>query len=135
VKIDETEIVEGRYYSTDHVWVKVEDKKVRVGVSDYAQKQLRELLVVDLLEAGSTVEQSKPFATVESVKVVVDVISPLSGVVVEINDELRSNPRLINEDPFGKGWLVVIEPSNLGDEMKRLMDFDKAIGWHKTFVK
>ena len=135
MKIDEYEVAEGLCYSTDHAWIKVEDGKARIGISDYAQKQLKQILVIDLPEIGSKTTQTEPYASIESIKLVTDLISPLSGTVVEINSELQSNPTLINEDPFGKGWLLILEPSNLDKELPNLMDFQKAVEWYKELIK
>ena len=135
VKVDDFEVVEGLYYSKDYMWVKVEDGKARVGLSDYAQRKLKQILVLDIPASGSTLKQFEPFGTVESIKVVTDVISPLSGVVVEVNKAVQDDPGLINEDPFGGGWLILVDPSNLDEEIAKLMDFKKAVEWHKELAK
>ena len=135
VKVDDYEVKEGLYYSKDYLWVEIEDGKARIGLTDYAQKQLREILVVELPSAGDEIEKGEPFGSVESAKTVSDLIAPLTGVVEEVNEKVVENPALINEDPYGEGWLIVISPSKLEEELKELMDFDRAVEWHKELVK
>jgi glycine cleavage system H protein len=135
VKVDGYEVPEGLYYTKDWEWVKVEGDKVRVGLTDYAQKQLREVVYAELPDPGTTVKQKEPYGTVESVKAVSDLVAPVSGTVEEVNEEVQSSPEILNEDPFGKGWLLVIKPSNLQAELAKIMDFDKAVEWHKSLLK
>ncbi|RLI09402.1 glycine cleavage system protein GcvH [Candidatus Bathyarchaeota archaeon] len=135
VKVDDYEVKEGLYYSKDYLWVEVEDGKAKIGLTDYAQKQLRDILVVDLPEAGTEVEKGEPFGTVESAKTVSDLIAPLTGVVEEVNSAVIDNPALINEDPYGEGWVIVITPTKLEEELKELMDFEAAVKWHEELVK
>jgi glycine cleavage system H protein len=135
VKIDGYEVPEGLYYTEEWGWVKVEEDKVRVGITDYAQKQLREVVYAELPGAGTTVEQGEPYGTVESVKAVSDLVAPVSGTVEEVNEEVESSPEILNEDPYEKGWLLKIKPSNLEPELKNVMDFKKAVEWHKTLIE
>lgn len=135
VEVEGYEVKEGLYYSKDYAWVKVEDGKVRIGITDYAQKQLREILVVDLPSAGDEIEKGEPFGSVESAKTISDLIAPLSGVVEEVNEKVVENPALINEDPYGEGWLIIISPTKLDEELKELMDFDAAVKWHEELAK
>ena len=132
VKVENFEVPEGLYYSNDFAWVKVEGDKVRMGITDYAQKQLREIVYAELPEAGSEVKQNEPYGTLESVKAVSDLVAAVSGTVEEINEEVQSQPELLNEDPYEKGWLVVVKPANLQADLANLMDFDKAVEWHKN---
>jgi len=135
VKVDDYEVPEGLYYSKDYAWAKVEDGKVRVGITDYAQKQLREVVYVELPSVGDVVTQNEPYGTVESVKAVSDLVAPVSGTVEAVNEAVQNRPELVNEDPYGEGWLIVIAPSNLEEELKNLMDFEKAVEWHKELIK
>jgi len=135
VKVDDYEVKEGLYYSKDYLWVELEGDKARIGLTDYAQKQLRDILVVDLPETGTEIEKGEPFGSVESAKTISDLIAPLSGVVEEVNEKVVENPALINEDPYGEGWLIVISPTKLDEELKELMDFDAAVKWHEELVK
>jgi glycine cleavage system H protein len=135
VKVDGYEVMEGLYYSKDYFWVKIENGKARMGITDYAQKQLREIVYAELPSAGGTIKQNEPFGSVESVKAVSDLIAPLSGTIEQVNEEVTSKPELLNEDPYGKGWLLVVAPSNLDEELKNLMDFNAAVEWHKSLLK
>ncbi len=135
VKVDGYEVPEGLYYTEDWAWVKVEGDKARIGITDYAQKQLREVVYAELPEAGATLKQKEPYGTVESVKAVSDLVAPLSGTVEETNEEVQSSPEILNEDPYGKGWLLVVKPSNQQAELAKIMDYNKAVEWHKTLVK
>ena len=135
VKVDNYEVPEGLYYSNDFEWIKIEGDKVRMGITDYAQKQLREIVYAELPEAGTEVKQNEPYGTVESVKAVSDLVAAISGTVEEVNAEVQSKPELLNEDPYTKGWLLIIKPSNLQAELANLMDFNKAAEWHKTLGK
>ncbi len=135
VKVDGYEVPEGLYYTKDWEWIKVEGDKVRVGITDYAQKQLREVVYAELPDSGTTLKQGEPYGTVESVKAVSDLIAPVSGTVEDVNEEVQSSPEILNEDPFKKGWLLVIKPSNLEAELAKIMNFNKAVEWHKTLIE
>jgi len=135
VKVDGTEVKEGLYYTKEFEWAKVEGDKVRIGVTDYAQKQLREIVYAELPSPGTTITQNTPYGTVESVKAVSDLIAPISGEILEVNTEVQSKPELLNEDPYEKAWLLVVRPANLQAELAGLMDFNKAVEWHKTLKK
>ena len=135
VKVDNYEVPEGLYYSKDFEWIKIEGDKVRMGITDYAQKQLREIVYAELPEAGTEVKQNEPYGTVESVKAVSDLVAAISGTVEEVNAEAQSKPEILTEDPYVKGWLILVKPANLQAEMADLMDFDKAVEWHKNQAK
>jgi glycine cleavage system H protein len=132
VKVDNYKVPEGLYYSNDFEWIKVEGDKVRMGITDYAQKQLREIVYAELPEAGANVKQNEPYGTLESVKAVSDLVAAISGTVEEVNAEVQSQPEILNEDPYVKGWLILVKPANLQAELANLMDFDKAVEWHKN---
>jgi glycine cleavage system H protein len=132
VKVENYEVPEGLYYSNDFEWVKVEGDRVRMGITDYAQKQLREIVYAELPEPGTEVQQNEPYGTLESVKAVSDLVAAISGTVEEVNDEVKSKPEVLNEDPYVKGWLLLVKPANLQAELANLMDFDKAVEWHKN---
>lgn len=110
-------------YSQEHEWVKDEDGKVRIGITDFAQSELGDIVFVELPEVGDELEAEEPFGSVESVKTVSELYAPISGKVVEINGELEDSPELVNESPHDKAWMIVIDPSNPG-EMEDLMDAD-----------
>jgi glycine cleavage system H protein len=134
VKVDGHEVTEGLYYSKEWFWVKIEGDKARLGITDYAQKQLREIVFVELPAVGGSVKANEPFGSVESVKAVSDLVSPLSGTIDQTNPDVTNKPELLNEDPFNKGWLLVIAPSNLNAELAALMDFNKSVEWHKSLI-
>jgi glycine cleavage system H protein len=135
VKVGAYEVPEGLYYSKDFEWIKIEGDKIRMGITDYAQKTLREIVYAELPSAGGDVKQGEPYGTVESVKAVSDLIAAVTGTIEEVNDEVQSKPELLNEDPFGKGWLLVVKPANLQAELANLMDFNAAVEWHKNQSK
>lgn len=99
-------------YTEEHTWLKVEENKGRVGITDYAQGQLTDILFVDLPEIGTEVRYMEPFGVVESAKSTNDLFSPVSGKVVEVNEALMKKPGTINKDPYGDGWIIVIDMSN-----------------------
>jgi glycine cleavage system H protein len=119
--LDRFEFPKGLYYSADHLWAKKEDGSVRVGATDMAQQAAGPLLFVRIMPKGRQVESGKPLGTIETGKWVGPLKSPLSGTIVEVNEALKTQPKLLNEDPYGKGWLVVLQPSKLDDELKNLM--------------
>jgi len=120
---EEYVVPDGLYYSGEHEWVKVqEDGTVVIGVSDYAQKTLHDIVYVELPDAGSDAEYMGVIGALESVKAVSDMNSPVSGEVLEVNDALLDSPDIINEDPYGKGWIAKIKPSNLQGDILNLMD-------------
>jgi glycine cleavage system H protein len=105
-----TEVPSDRRYSTEHEWAMEQDGRIVVGITDFAQDQLGDVVFVGLPEPGTEVEAGKALGEVESTKSVSDVYSPVSGRVVDRNAEVEQNPELINEDPYGRGWLVAIDP-------------------------
>ncbi len=108
-------------YSKDHLWVKVESDGYRIGITDYAQDALGDVVYVELPQVGARINRGEPFGVVESVKAVSDLIAPVSGDVVEINGELPDNPQWLNEEPYGKGWLIRIDGVD-SSELNELMD-------------
>ena len=98
-------------YSSDHEWVRAEGTTLRVGITDYAQDALGDVVYVEIPEVGAVVAAGDKVSEVESTKSVSDIYAPVSGTVVEANDELSSAPERLNEDPYGEGWICVIEPS------------------------
>jgi glycine cleavage system H protein len=103
------DIPDGLRYSTDHEWARPEEGKVRVGITDYAQDALGDVVFVDLPEVGTAVQKGEACAEVESTKSVSEIYAPVTGTVVEVNADLGDNPERLNEDPYGEGWICVIE--------------------------
>jgi glycine cleavage system H protein len=108
-------------YARDHEWARAEGDRATVGITDYAQEQLNEIVHVDLPPVGTAVTGGEPFGEVESTKSVSDLYSPVSGTIVGRNDALDNSPELINADPYGQGWLIVVEMTDAG-ELGQLMD-------------
>lgn len=118
-------------FSKEHEWVlQLEDNKVRVGISDYAQDQLGDIVFVELVEEGTEVEKDESLGTVESVKSASEIYSPVSGTVVAVNEDLEDEPEKVNEEPYEGGWMVEIELSN-PEELKELLDEDA----YKAFIE
>jgi len=106
------------YYSQDHEWAQLKDGKATVGITDFAQKQLGDVVYVELPQVGTQLEFHQSIGVVESVKAVSDIYSPLSGEVIEINDSLNDSPELINEDPHGKGWIIRLKIKDESETVK-----------------
>ncbi len=108
-------------YHKEHTWARVKGNRATIGITDYAQEALGDIVYIDLPEMDSTVEANNELSEIESTKATSPVISPISGTVVEVNEELGDNPEIINEDPYEKGWIAVIEMSD-PKEIDELMD-------------
>ncbi len=108
-------------YSKEHEWVRISGRRAVVGITDFAQSQLGDIVFVELPAVGATITAGKRFSVVESVKAVSDIFAPLGGTVVEVNEALNDAPETVNQDPFGKGWIAVIEMAE-GTGAEGLMD-------------
>ena len=117
-------------YLREHEWARVEGGRVTVGITEYAQSELGEIVYVELPEVGAEVEHAEAFGTVESVKAVSDLFAPVSGEVVEVNEALEDEPGLVNTDPYGDGWMMVVEMSD-PDELADLM----TAGEYAAFIE
>ncbi|OGS63262.1 MAG: glycine cleavage system protein H [Euryarchaeota archaeon RBG_19FT_COMBO_69_17] len=120
-------VPDGLRYSKDHEWAKVEGDRARVGITDHAQSELTDVVYVELPETGKVVDQGAVLGTVESVKAVSEILSPLGGKVLEVNRTLEDRPEIVNKDPYGGGWLVLLEIAN-PSEVTKLLD---AAGYRK----
>ncbi|SFB12343.1 MULTISPECIES: glycine cleavage system protein GcvH [unclassified Bacillus (in: firmicutes)] len=107
-------------YSEEHEWVKVEGEQVRVGITYFAQSELGDIVFVELPEVGDEVSADEPFGSVESVKTVSELYAPISGKVVAVNEDLNDNPEFVNESPYEKAWMIVVEPTDK-NEIESLM--------------
>ena len=107
-------------YSEEHEWVKTEGEQVRIGITDFAQSELGDIVFVELPEVGDEVTADEPFGSVESVKTVSELYSPVTGKVIAINEDLSDNPEFVNESPYEKAWMIVVELSD-ASEMDNLM--------------
>ncbi|KQR72170.1 glycine cleavage system protein GcvH [Pedobacter sp. Leaf176] len=110
-------------YTKDHEWVKVEGSEALIGITDFAQRELGDIVYVDINSVGSEVAKEEVFGTVEAVKTVSDLFMPVTGTVLEINAELNDNPELVNSDPYGKGWMVKVSLTDLA-EIEDLLSAD-----------
>ncbi len=108
-------------YHREHTWVKVSGKRATIGITDHAQEALGDIVYIDLPEADTAVEANSELAEIESTKATSSVISPVSGTVLEVNEELAESPEIINEEPYGKGWVAVLEIED-ETETEELMD-------------
>ena len=124
-------VPEENYYTKDHEWAQVDENMVTVGITEYAQNTLGEVVYVELPETGQKVTQNEPFGVVESVKAVSDLLAPVSGTVIEVNDSVVENPGLINDDSLNNGWLVRIEM----DTEKELANLMRAPEYKKLIEK
>lgn len=123
-------VPEGLLYTKEHEWAKIEDDIAVVGITDYAQEQLGDIVYVELPEVGREVKQMESFGVVESVKAVSELFSPLSGTVEEVNEELNEHPELINQDPYGKGWIIKVKIRDR-EETKKLLSHEE----YRKFVE
>jgi len=111
-------------YSEEHEWVKTEGEKVRIGITEFAQSELGDIVFVELPEVGDVLTANEPFGSVESVKTVSELYAPVSGKVVEVNEELNDSPEFVNESPYEKAWMVIVEPTDAG-EVDKLMSAEQ----------
>ena len=114
-------IPEDLKYSKEHEWVRLDGDNVIIGITDYAQNELGDIVFIELPAVGSKIEFMKPFGTIEAVKAVSDLFSPLTGTVIETNSSLEDDAGIVNSDPYGEGWIIKVE---LGDksELNKLLD-------------
>ena len=135
MRVGDYEVPKGLYYTREHEWAKVlEDGTVLMGITDYAQKKLHEIVNVELPEVGARVGQMEAFASVDSVKATSEIYAPVSGEVVEANEKLIDRPELLNQDPYGEGWIAKIRPSSqerLERELTELM----AAGQYADYLR
>ena len=108
-------------YTNEHEWIRLEGEEAYVGITDYAQDQLGDIVFVDIPTEGETLEKGETFGTIEVVKTVSDLFLPIGGEILEVNPELEEQPELVNQDPYGKGWLVRIKPTD-ASELDELLD-------------
>lgn len=120
---------EDYHYTKDHEWIKLKGEKATVGITDFAQKQLGDVVYVELPQVGTQLEFHQSIGVIESVKAVSDVYSPVSGEVIELNEKLNESPELVNQDPHGKGWIIKLKIRD-ESELQKLMsasEYEKYI--------
>lgn len=117
-------------YSKDHEWVRVEGEEAFVGITDFAQSQLGDIVFVDITTEGETLAQNEAFGTIEAVKTVSDAFMPVAGEVLEFNGELENAPETVNKDPYGQGWMIKIRVTDMGqlDDLLSAEEYAKLIG-------
>ena len=117
-------------YSSEHEWARQEGGRVRVGITQFAAEKMSDLVFIELPQVGAQVSFMQPFGVIESVKAVSDLFAPVSGTVVEVNTALASTPEVVNSDPYGQGWFILVEPKDAG-ELQKLMtaqQYRKVVG-------
>ncbi|RLE79426.1 MAG: glycine cleavage system protein GcvH [Thermoprotei archaeon] len=129
MKYKEYEVNENVLYTKTHEWAKIENGKVRVGLTDYAVKKLKDIVYIEPQDIGQHVKKGDPIAAIDSIKASENVYAPVSGKIVEINSEVVEDPTLINRDPYGEGWILVIEVENPEeiDELLKPEDYVKLL--------
>ena len=135
MKVEGYEVKERLYYTATHEWASVDGARVRIGLSDFAQKSLHEIVFVELPHKGAKVSQKSSIGTVESVKAVSEVFSPISGEIIEVNEKLLDKPELINEKPYDEGWVAIIKADKIDVDLKNLMNAEKYMQHVKEEAK
>lgn len=117
-------------YTKDHEWVKIENDVATIGVTDFAQSELGDIVFIEVETVGETIEQEAVFGTIEAVKTVSDLFCPVTGEVIEFNDELEDSPEKVNDDPYGEGWIIKLKPSDLNqiNELLSVEEYKSLIG-------
>lgn len=121
-------IPDGLKYTKDHEWVKVEGKTAIVGITDFAQSELGDIVYIDINTVGQEVGEHEVFGTVEAVKTVSDLYMPVAGKVIEVNPLLDSSPEKVNEDPYGEGWMIKVELTDSADSLLSASQYRELIG-------
>lgn len=125
-EIEQLTIADNVRYAQDHEWAKLEGDKIKIGISDYAQDQLGDVVFVELPQIGNKIKKGEEFGTVESVKAVSELYMPVSGEVISINSKLEESPELVNKSPYDDGWMIEIKPDDLS-ELDALMNKEEYI--------
>ena len=117
-------------YTKDHEWLRIEGNEAYVGITHFAQSELGDIVFIDVDTEGESLEKEEVFGSVEAVKTVSDLFAPLDGEVVELNPELEDNPELVNDDPYGDGWIIKVSPNNPNekDELMNFLSYEELIG-------
>lgn len=129
MRIEDIDVPDNLHYTKEHQWLLAEGERCRIGLTDYAQKQLHEIVFIDLPGVGGAVNAGQAIGSVESVKTLSDIFSPVSGDVLEVNKSVQDSPGVINKSPYQDGWLVILKASKLKEELKSLLSAE-AYGSH-----
>jgi glycine cleavage system H protein len=132
MRILDYEIPDNLHYSKEHEWVQLEGIEATIGITDYAQKQLHEIVYVEIQKEGTEIKQFQTMGTVESVKSVSDIFSPVTGKITKTNQELADSPEKLNEDPYGKGWLAKINLTDFKKDQEKLLTPTQYADYIKT---
>ncbi len=136
MKVNTYDIPENNYYLKEHEWVLLEDaNNAKIGITDYAQKALREITYFYPGKRGSKVKRMDTICKIESIKCVAEILSPLSGIILRFNKALLDDPGIVNRDPYGKGWISIIRPTNLGKELEKLLKPEPYAEYIKELTK
>ena len=133
--IDKYEVPEDLYYTKDHAWVRIEGNQIRIGITDFMQKMAGEITFIRLPRAGKDLETDKTLFTLQSGKWSGKVLVPAAGKVVDVNKDLAAAQKPMNDDPYGAGWIAVMEPATLADVASRLLFGDAAVAFLKDEIK
>lgn len=135
VDVEGFDFPENLYYGKDHVWIRIQTNEIRIGFTSLGQSLCKEIVHVDLPFEGEEFKQDDEIASFETIKAVIKIQAPLSGKIKEVNPALLEQPDLINADPYGKGWLLAIQPSRLKEESKSLMTIKEAEKYYKAIIE
>jgi glycine cleavage system H protein len=136
MKADGYDVPDNLHYNKEHEWILTENgKPVRMGITDYAQRMLKEITFVYLPEKGMTVKRLEAICTIESIKAISELYSPFTGRIVEVNEKLGERPGIINEDPYGEGWIIAINPSRLKKEVGKMIRPEQYAEYVKELIK
>ena len=128
-------VKKGFLYAEDNIWVNVKDGEAQFGVTDFLQRRGGDIVFVQLPKKGGAVKRGEEIASFETIKAVVSIASPIDGVATEVNAKLNDKPELINEDPYGEGWIALISPSHLEEDKRHLMTAEKYFELMKSNIK
>ena len=136
MQIDEYKFPDGLYYHKEHCWARVENNLIFIGITDFTQKMAGTIKRIVTLEEGDEVIQDKPFGTMSSGKWTGKLYAPVSGKIAEVNEDVKDDPKICNEDPYSKGWIIKISPGNLDADLSKLMKIGPEFEtWTKKEIK
>ena len=130
-RVEKYEVPEDLYYTKDHAWVQVEGNRIRIGATDFMQQMAGPITFIRVPRAGKDLETGKTLCSLQSGKWAGKIVVPMTGKVVDANKDLALNPKLLNEDPYGRAWIAVMEPVNLAEGINHLLFGEKALEWLK----
>jgi len=136
MKVNGYNVPDDLRFNKDHEWIRIEnDGCIKIGITDYAQQMLKEITFVYLPEKGLTCNISETICTVESIKAISELFNPFTGEIIQVNDELLKKPSIINEEPYGKGWIITIRPLKFKEEVGKLINSEQYAKYIKSLIK